>query len=42
MKISLAFASAIALVVLCAPSKKAMEQCQERHSFETCHFALNR
>lgn len=42
MKLSLALASAIALVVFLAPSDKGMAVCLEQHSFDTCHFALNR
>lgn len=42
MKLSLALASAFALVVFCAPSDKGMAVCLEQHSLDTCHYALNR
>lgn len=42
MKMSLAIASAFALVLIFAPSDKALDRCMELHSFDTCHFALNR
>lgn len=42
MKLSLALASAFALVVFLAPSDKGMAACLERNSFDTCHYAFNR
>ena len=42
MKITLALASAFALAWIVAPSGNAMDRCMERHSFATCHHALNR
>ncbi len=42
MKLSLALASAFALVVFLAHSDKGMAVCLEHNSFDTCHYAFNR
>lgn len=42
MKVSLALASAFALVLMLAPSDDGMAACLKHNSFDTCHYAFNR